>query len=50
MAKSKNTENNSEFIIFKTEDENISVVVRNFRITTPHLAIEGKTQQSTIKL
>ena len=94
MAKSKNTENNSEFIIFKTEDENISVdvrfenetvwltqdqmsllfdkakstisehikhifeegeleekvVVRNFRITTPHGAIVGKTQQSTLKL
>ena len=94
MAKSKNTENNSDFIIFNTEDENISVdvrfenetvwltqdqmsflfdkakstisehikhifkegeldekvVVRNFRITTPHGDIEGKTQQSTIKL
>jgi hypothetical protein len=94
MTKSKNTENNSEFIIFKTEDENISVdvrfenetvwltqdqmsllfdkakstisehikhifeegeldekvVVRNFRITTPHGAIVGKTQQSTLKL
>jgi len=28
MAKSKNTENRSEFIIFKTEDEKISVDVR----------------------
>ncbi|MCU0328164.1 MAG: virulence RhuM family protein [Chitinophagales bacterium] len=86
--------NKSEFIIFKTEDEKISVdvrfenetvwltqdqmsllfdkakstisehikhifeegeldekeVVRNFRITTQHGAIEGKTQQSNIKL
>lgn len=85
---------NSQFILFKTEDEKISVdvrfenetvwltqdqmamlfdkakstisehikhifeegeldekvVVRNFRITTQHGAIEGKTQQSTIKL
>lgn len=93
MSKKK-TDNNSEFIIFKTEDEKISVdvrfedetvwltqdqmsllfdkakstisehikhifeeceldekvVVRNFRITTQHGAIEGKTQQSTIKL
>lgn len=90
----KNTTNPSEFIIFKTEDEKISVdvrfedetvwltqeqmsllfdkakstvsehikhifeegeldekvVVRNFRITTQHGAIKGKTQQSTIKL
>jgi hypothetical protein len=94
MAENKNTKNNSEFIIFKTEDEKISVdvrfedetvwltqdqmsmlfakakstisehikhifeegelneelVVRNFRMTTQHGAIEGKTQQSTIKL
>lgn len=28
MAKSKNTENNSEFIIFKTEDEKVSVDVK----------------------
>ena len=28
MAKSKNTENSSEFIIFKTEDEKISVDVK----------------------
>ena len=85
---------NSQFILFKTEDEKISVdvrfenetvwltqdqmsslfdkakptisehikhifeegeldetvVVRNFRITTQHGAIEGKTQQSAIKL
>lgn len=26
------------------------MVVRNFRITTPHGAIEGKTQQSNLKL
>lgn len=26
------------------------VVVRNFRITTPHGAIKGKTQQSTVNL
>jgi hypothetical protein len=94
MAKNKNTENNSEFIIFKTEDEKISVdvrledetvwltqdqmamlfnkakstisehikhifeegelvekvVVRNFRITTQHGAIVGKTQQTNLKL
>ncbi|MFT3748555.1 MAG: RhuM family protein [Agriterribacter sp.] len=90
----KDENNNSEFIIFKTEDEKISVdvrfedetvwltqdqmsllfdkakstisehikhifekgeleeevVVRNFRITTRHGAVEGKTQQSSIKL
>ena len=94
MTKKKNTDNSSEFIIFKTEDEKISVdvrfedetvwltqdqmamlfakakstisehikhifeegeldeklVVRNFRITTQHGAIEGKTQQSNLKL
>jgi hypothetical protein len=33
----------SEFILFKTEDQKISEVVRNFRITTQHGAIEGKT-------
>lgn len=87
-------QNNSEFILFQTEDQKISVdvrfenetvwltqdqmstlfnkakstisehvkhifeegeldekvVVRNFRITTQHGAIEGKTQNSTIKL
>ncbi len=86
--------NQSEFILFKTEDEKISVdvrfeeetvwlsqeqmsvlfdkakstiseyikhifeegeldekvVVRNFRITTQHGAIEGKSQTSTLKL
>lgn len=91
LAQEKNI---SEFIIFKTEDEKISVdvrfedetvwltqeqmsllfdkakstisehikhifeegeldqrvVVRNFRITTQHGAIEGKTQQSNLKL
>jgi len=94
MNKNINTENNSAFIIFKTEDEKISVdvrfedetvwltqdqmamlfvkakstisehikhifeegelneelVVRNFRMTTQHGAIEGKTQQSNVKL
>ncbi|MFN8248894.1 MAG: virulence RhuM family protein [Ferruginibacter sp.] len=94
MAKKKNTDSSSAFIIFKTEDEKISVdvrfedetvwltqdqmamlfakakstisehikhifeegeldeklVVRNFRITTQHGAIEGKTQQSNVKL
>ena len=94
MNKSNNTNSNSAFIIFKTEDEKISVdvrfedetvwltqeqmsllfgkakstisehikhlfdegeleekvVIRNIRITTQHGAIEGKTQQSTIKL
>lgn len=94
MNKPKDPESNSEFIIFKTEDEQVTVdvriedetvwltqdqmtslfdkakstisehikhifeegeldekvVVRNFRMTTQHGAIEGKTQQSNIKL
>ena len=94
MSSKKEPKNNSEFIIFKTEDEQVSVdvrledetvwltqdqmsllfgkakstisehikhifeegeldekvVVRNFRITTPHGAIKGKTQQSILKL
>ena len=94
MSNTKEPKHNSEFIIFKTEDEQIAVdvrfedetvwltqdqmgllfgkakstisehikhifeegeldekvVVRNFRITTPHGAIKGKTQQSTLKL
>jgi hypothetical protein len=41
-------ENHSDFILFKTEDEKISVDVRfevacrNFRLTTQHGAIEGE--------
>lgn len=94
MADNNKKANQSEFIIFKTEDEKISVevrledetvwltqdqmsvlfdkakstisehikhifdegklnekvAVRNFRITTQHGAISGKTQQSTVKL
>ena len=94
MAKNITTDNQSEFVIFKTEDEQVSVdvrfqdesvwltqeqmsllfdkakstisehikhlfeegeldekvVVRNFRITTQHGAISGKTQQRTLKL
>lgn len=94
MREQKDPESNSDFIIFKTDDEQISVdvrfeedtvwltqdqmsllfgrakstisehikhifeegeleekvVVRNFRITTQHGAIQGKTQQSTLKL
>ena len=94
MAKNKTHNKSSEFIIFKTDDANISVdvrieddtvwltqeqmsllfdkakstisehikhifeegelnekeVVRNFRITTQHGAIAGKTQQSNLKL
>ncbi len=94
MTKKKEENINSEFIIFKTEDEQVSVdvrfedetvwltqdqmamlfdkakstisehikhifeegelnekvVVRNFRITTQHGAMQGKTQQSAIKL
>jgi len=94
MAKNIITDNQSEFVIFKTEDEQVSVdvrfqdesvwltqeqmsllfdkakstisehikhlfeegeldekvVVRNFRITTQHGAISGKTQQRTLKL
>ena len=93
MNKPEKTNNESEFLIFKTEDEKISVdvrfedetvwltqdqmaalfnkvkstisehiknifdegeldekvVVRNFRITTQHGAIKGKTQERTIK-
>ena len=94
MSNKEEQKHNSEFIIFKTEDEQIAVdvrfedetvwltqdqmsllfgkakstisehikhifeegeldekvVVRNSRITTPHGAIKGKTQQSTVKL
>jgi len=93
MSKSKNPQTQSEFIIFKTEDEQVSVdvrledetvwlmqqhmaflfdkgrttisehiknifkegeldekvVCRNFRHTTPHGAIEGKTQEKEVK-
>lgn len=94
MAKKKDMENNSSFIIFKTQDEQVSVdvrfedetvwltqeqmailfgkarntitehiknifkegelveevVCRNFRHTTQHGAIEGKTQEVSVKL
>jgi hypothetical protein len=94
MKNNKNTANNSSFIIFKTQDEQVSVdvrfedetvwlsqeqmsllfdkakstisehikhifkegeldekvVVRDFRITTQHGAIKGKTQQKILKL
>lgn len=94
MTRHKNTENNSSFIIFKTQDEQVSVdvrfedetvwltqeqmavlfgkarntitehiknifkegelveelVCRNFRHTTQHGAIEGKTQEVSVKL
>jgi hypothetical protein len=36
--------------IFEEGELNEKVVVRNFRITTQHGAIEGKTQTSTLKL
>lgn len=36
--------------IFEEGELDEKVVVRNFRITTQHGAIEGKTQKSTIKL
>ncbi|MCZ2100511.1 MAG: hypothetical protein LC107_03115 [Chitinophagales bacterium] len=36
--------------IFEEGELDEKVVVRNFRITTQHGAIKGKTQQSTIKL
>ena len=36
--------------IFEEGELDEKVVVRKFRITTPHGAIEGKTQESTIKL
>ncbi len=93
MSKSKNPQTQSEFVIFKTEDEQVSVdvrledetvwlmqqhmaflfdkgrttisehiknifkdgeldekvVCRNFRHTTPHGAIEGKTQEKEVK-
>ena len=70
--------NNTDFIIFKTEDEKIAVdvllekskstisehikhvfeegeldkgvVVRKFRTTTQHGAIEGKTQENNVNL
>lgn len=36
--------------IFKEGELDENVVVRNFRITTPHGAIEGKTQESKVNL
>jgi len=36
--------------IFEEDELDEKVVVRNFRITTQHGAIEGKTQTSTLKL
>lgn len=36
--------------IFEEGELDEKVMVRNFRITTPHGAIKGKTQQSTLKL
>lgn len=48
----KNKRTISEHIgnIFKEGELDENVVVRNFRITTPHGAIEGKTQESKVNL
>lgn len=50
FAKAKSTINEHIQNIFKEGELDEKVVVRDFRITTQHGAIEGKTQTSTIKL
>ncbi|NLA23596.1 MAG: virulence RhuM family protein [Bacteroidales bacterium] len=50
FGKAKSTINEHIQNIFKEGELDEKVVVRDFRITTQHGAIEGKTQTSTIKL
>ena len=50
FAKAKSTINEHIKHIFDEGELDEKVVVRNFRITTQHGAIEGKTQTSTLKL
>jgi len=50
LGKAKSTINEHIQNIFKEGELDEKVVVRDFRITTQHSAIEGKTQTNTIKL
>ena len=50
FGKAKSTISEHIKNIFEESELDEKVVVRNFRITTQHFAIEGKTQTSTLKL
>lgn len=50
FGKAKSTISEHIKHIFEEGELDEKVVVRNFRITTPHGAIKGKTQQSILKL
>lgn len=50
FGKAKSTISEHIKHIFEEGELDEKVVVRNFRITTPHGAIKGKTQESTLKL
>lgn len=50
FSKAKSTISEHIKHIFEEGELDEKVVVRKFRITTPHGAIKGKTQQSTLKL
>jgi len=50
FGKAKSTISEHIKHIFEEGELDEKVVVRNSRITTPHVAIKGKTQQSTVKL
>ena len=49
FGKSKSTISGHITTIFEDEELDEEVVVRNYRTTTPHGAIEGKTQTSDVK-
>ena len=50
FGKAKSTINEHIKNVFAEGELDEKVVIRNFRITTPHGAVEGKTQQSTVNL
>ncbi len=50
FGKAKSTINEHIKNVFSEGELDEKVAIRNFRITTPHGAIEGKTQQSTVNL
>jgi hypothetical protein len=50
FGKAKSTINEHIKNVFAEGELNEKVAIRNFRITTPHGAVEGKTQQSTVNL
>ena len=50
FGKAKSTINEHIKNVFSEGELDEKVVIRNFRITTPHGAVEGKTQQSTVNL